>query len=715
MHKYKIYTQKKFEDSVLKLQSKEKEQFYKIYGKLNIETDTEKVLKNYGCHRVDKISKSDHYWSLTVNKKTQIRLIIYKKAPDLCLCYIDHHDKAYKWCETHQTKYNEERRCMQSYSLPSPEDHAIKYTNQIPENLKENPLQVQPIFSKVSDEQMLSAGVPEEWIPPLKKMTNEEQFGKVMSKLPQVPGYILLSFIIDGKSFEEVLKEFTPPDKNLKNNPNGFDHPDSINYFRVVTDYKELEQALGNSWDDWLVYLDVRQQQLVCRNYNGPSKIFGAAGTGKTVVALHRVKYLTQNSPNSRICLITFSKVLADDLERKLCLLFKSSNLSAENIKVYDIQRLAEETRKLSETEQYFVSKPFTIREKLKRIIKKHELDKVFPPNFIISEYEKVVGPWNLWDFNKYKNFQRLGRGTPLRENHRQALSFCFQELQDELKSENRLTPFELYYRAADLTKNSNFSFDHVVVDECQDLGPHMLEFIRSLVPPKQNDIMLCGDSGQALYQRYHSYAQHGLSVQGRSKNLAINYRTSKEIKDFSEKLTDTLATLDDGTKENRKTISKFNGPEPEIRFFDTPELEVENLTNWVKGLLENERLGIKAHEIAILARTENLLKPIKKSLENENIKAWILDHNANYLVNEIGLAEISRAKGLEFKCVAIVSCNEEHFPSEEKLREIKDAEERNQFLELEKNLLYVGATRARDVLYISGISPGSEFLEDLI
>ena len=131
-------------------------------------------------------------------------------------------------------------------------------------------------------------------------------------------------------------------------------------------------------------------------------------------------------------------------------------------------------------------------------------------------------------------------------------------------------------------------------------------------------------------------------------------------------------------------------------------------LQNYQRLEFENQKLK---HDIQ--AR-DDVLQQMEKALISANIKCWLLDTDANFLSGEVGLAHINRVKGLEYRAVAIVGCDEDQFPNEEDLQKLGDRADFDEFLVFEKNLLYVAMTRARDHLLISGLSPGSPFLTNL-
>ena len=232
-----------------------------------------------------------------------------------------------------------------------------------------------------------------------------------------------------------------------------------------------------------------------------------------------------------------------------------------------------------------------------------------------------------------------------------------------------------------------------------------MLNFVRCLVPQGRDDIMLCGDSGQSLYTRHHSFRKHGLNVQGRSRKLYINYRTSRQIKDKAELLNDFLVELQDEPPENRRIINIFDGPNPTFKLFSCREEEMQNLTHWIAVQLDR---GIKAHEIIVLSPSAAALSVAGQHLTSAKFRCWELDATANFLQGEIGLAAVRRIKGLEYRSVAIIGCDEDQFPSANAMRDLGDGADFDSFFTLEKNALYVAMTRARDNLLVTGILPGN-------
>ena len=369
------------------------------------------------------------------------------------------------------------------------------------------------------------------------------------------------------------------------------------------------------------------------------SKVFGGAGTGKTVVALHRAKHLIEKnselSTERGVGLLTFSRVLANDLQEKADLLIGANAQNRKKLHISYLDVLAQEILEREAGKRPQLTHDYTIKTKLTALHKKFKLESEFTSEFVISEFMNVVGPWGLWEFDDYKNFQRKGRQTPLSAGQRKTLLQVYTEFRDDCEKEGLITSFQLYQRASELVANRPPMFDHIIIDETQDLGPSILNFVRNLVRKGVNDIMLCGDSGQSLYTRHHSFRKHGLNVQGRSRKLRVNYRTSKQIKDLADKVNDFLLELVDEENENRKSLSIFEGPKPHIELFSDRNAELEKLCSWVSKQLE---CGMRPHEIVIVSPNHVTLDAANKAISGLDVKCWRLDAYANFLRGELAL-----------------------------------------------------------------------------
>ncbi len=635
--------------------------------------------------------------SIRIKGQEARRLILKHESNRFIILFPGKHDEVYKKAEKINISNIDTENVIHVNEVDEKID--IPNFNQIDQEVRTiNQEHIENLFSNVDIDDIKETGATQEEITFINSIKNEDEFLSEYSqnflgdKLHKDLVHLYL-----GEKIPERLPKLTP---------------NSI--FSSEKDFENLMIALEKPWEKWLVFLDHSQSELVSANYNGSSKIFGGAGTGKTVIALHRAKYLIENMNDLKddsVALLTFSRVLSNDIEQKADLLLGPNSEIRKKLKIGYLEEIALEIVKNHYSSNFHISNKHTIQSNLINLAKEMGATRNFSEKFILSEYENVIGPWSLWDFNKYKDFQRKGRITALKVEQRKELSELYSKFNEMCFNKNTFTPYHLYQISSDILKNKSPRYTHLIIDETQDLGPHILSFARKLVEKKPNDIMLCGDIGQSLYRRYHSYSKHGFEVRGNSRKLNINYRTSRQIKDAADKMNEFLIQDDDNFVERRSSLSIFNGPKPKIKFFQNREDEQKALIEWVKTIIEG---GVQKHELVILARKNKFLNHIKSALVNSEIECWVLDDNSNYLSNQVGLALINRVKGLEYKAVAIFGCDEDQFPNEEDLQNCGDQSDQDNYLVIEKNLLYVAMTRAREELYISGIFPGSPFLSEI-
>jgi superfamily I DNA/RNA helicase/mRNA-degrading endonuclease RelE of RelBE toxin-antitoxin system len=652
---------------------------------------------------------SSNFYTARISKEA--RLVVHLSKDVILICHAAKHDDAYHYAKSRKLRKGTDgaeiisiadiQDKKESYTPPFLVQEDVDQLTPPQVDFEETETDEVPLFLENSDADLLQCGATEAVIPQIREIISEQQLFMLETQMSaRVHDNLIALYLgdpIPHPAHDEQSEEREADTKFIE-----FD------------DTEEVLAALNKPWERWLVFLSPTQRQIVKSNYTGASKVFGGAGTGKTVVALHRAKRLAETeritTPRG-VGLLTFSKVLADDLDDKADLLMGSKSDTRNNVFVSHLDYLAHEALTRDAGKTFELTTEYTIKSMLTELLHKHDLVGQFTPEFAFSEYMNVVGPWGLVEFDKYKNFQRLGRQTPLQAKQRELLANLYTEFEKACYEKGLITYFQLYQRAAESQKGRGALFDHVILDETQDLGPHMLAFVRSLVTKKRNDIMLCGDTGQSLYTRHHSFRKHGFDVQGRSKKLFVNYRTSRQIKETADKVNDFLLELSDEPDENRRSISIFNGPKPKVKLFSDRNTEIEELIIWVKKQIER---GVQPHEIVVLTPNEYAMSAAALEMSKQKIRCWKLDATANYLNGEVGLAVVRRVKGLEYRSVAIIGCDEDQFPNAEKLNELGDGSDFDEFLTLEKNSLYVAMTRARDNLLCSGISTGSTFLEEL-
>ena len=613
------------------------------------------------------------------------------------LCYVDHHDKAYDWAERRKLEIHPKTGAAQLVEIRETiqEIFVPVYVQQEKTVSKS----IAPLFESISNEELLSYGVPVEWLDEVKQATDETIF-EIADHLPAEASEALLELATGGKPpIQFILPKTEDP----------FKHPDAQRRFRTMQDAEELERALDFPWDKWTIFLHPAQRQWVERTFSGPAKIAGSAGTGKTIVALHKTVFLAKQNADARILLTTFSSLLANALKVKLKRLLSNELRLAEQMEIYPLNAIGLRLYK-SNIGTPNILEQNKLAAALKEIAAPIEGNK-FSQSFLLSEWQEVVDVWQLKSWEEYRDVKRLGRKTRLPEQQRAILWSIFQKLNDYLSSNSFITYNILFNQLAQFFYNQNNSpFNYIVVDEAQDVSVCQLRFIAA-IGKNNNSLFFAGDLGQRIFQQPFSWKSLGVDVRGRSKTLTVNYRTSHQIRQQADKLLAPEVSDIDGNIEDRsKTVSVFNGPEPTIKVFQTESEECNHVAAWITAQLQK----MPAHEIGIFVRSEAQLNRAIDMAAKVSIPFIVLDNKVNAISNKLSICTMHLAKGLEFKAVAIMACDDEVIPLQERIENITDTADLEDVYNTERHLLYVACTRARDCLLITSVEPASEFLDDL-
>lgn len=649
-------------------------------------------------HKLDR-AKDKSFWSMRVSR--DIRIIVHRTDSSLMLCYVDHHDPAYDWAERRRIERHprtgaaqlvEVRETVREIEVP-----VYVEAEQPARSVEPKPA----LLAEISDDQLLSYGVPADWLADAKAVDEDTLFDLV-ERLPQEAGEALLELATGGVPQPAVAT-------TVEDDP--FEHPDAERRFRLMTDSEELARALESPWEKWSVFLHPDQREAVERDYSGPARVAGSAGTGKTVVALHRAVHLARQHPDSRVLLTTFSITLANQLRRKMAHLAENESGVAERLTVRAIDEVGLDVYE----SQY--GKPRVATSKMVTTILEQLCEEAdvgrFSPRFIEREWVDVVDAWQLTTWESYRDVVRLGRKTRLGEKQRDQLWLVFVELRDRLVERGLVTMPVVFAAATDALSDPNVSpAEFAVVDEAQDVSVAQLRFLAALAGDQANGLFFAGDLGQRIFQTPFSWRSLGVDVRGRSTLLRVNYRTSHQIRSQADRLLpNDLSDVDGNTEFRAGTVSAFGGPQPVIQVCDDIDAEVDLVGRWVADRLAE---GIPAHEIAIAVRSGQELSRARSAASAAGMKARILDRLSEPLPDQVSLVTMHLAKGLEFRAIAVMACDDEVIPLQSRVEGIGDEAELENMYETERHLLYVACTRARDHLLVSGVDPASEFLDDL-
>ncbi len=646
-------------------------------------------------HKLDK-ARDKNFWSIRAS--ADVRLIVHRTPASLLLCYAGHHDAAYQWAERRRLETHPKTGAAQLVEVRERVEEVV-----VPRFVEaaQLPLLKPLLFATTPESDLLGYGVPTEWLDAVRQAT-EDTLLELADHLPKEAAEALLD-LATGRTpqvAQLVAMDIDP-----------FQHPDAQRRFRVVSNVEELERALDYPWEKWAVFLHPAQRESVERDYGGPARISGTAGTGKTIVALHRAVHLAGANRAARVLLTTYSDTLANALRTKLRHLIGNEPHLAERVEVHALNTIALRLFQLN-LGPVAVASPETIHQLLQEASTVVEGQK-FSLHFLTTEWGDIVDAWQLNSWEAYRDVARLGRKTRLPERQREILWRVFERVREGLQQRSLMTYAGLFSRlAAHLATSQHPPFHYVVVDEAQDLSVPQLRFLAALGADHPNSLFFAGDLGQRIFQQPFSWKALGVDIRGRSRTLRINYRTSHQIRAQADRLLGSQVTDVDGNTEDRRgAVSVFNGPAPDIQVLDTLAAETTAVGAWLEARTTE---GVLPHEMGVFVRSAAQLERAAAAVNAAGLSYKVLDDHVETTTRYVSISTMHLAKGLEFRVVAVMACDDEVIPLQSRIAAVTDDSDLEEVYNTERHLLYVACTRARDHLLVTGVAPASEFLDDL-
>ncbi len=624
-----------------------------------------------------------------------LRTIIHQSDSVMTILFAGHHQQAYKWAERRRVEHHPVTGTLQIVETSEnvqKEIKAVAPTYEAPKT-----------FSDYDDDYLLSLGVPADWLSTIRQIQNDDQLLTVVEKLPEEVAERLLT-VASG----EIV---TPPDPVSPDAPLEAS-PDNRRRFWVVQDAGELADVLDKPIEDWVRFLHPSQRKLVTQSFNGPSKVSGAAGTGKTVVGMHRAHRLA--AEGKRVLLTSFVTTLCKNIERNIHVLCSRDQLEFDNAIEKRITVSTVHSQALAIARKVNPKVRPIDSDKIHILIKRHHSlgGYLFDTGFLLSEWNGVVEPQGIHQWDEYRDAVRTGRGKPLTVKQRKECWKVFARVWDDLDASHAL-PWSAICRTARMGIESGeimSPFDCVIIDEVQDLQPQELRFLSSLVASDPGNLMVLGDAGQRIYPGGFSLKKLGIDIRGRSHILRINYRTTEQIRRFADGLLATEGDDFDASKEDRKSRSLLKGPAPSLREFPNASEQDEFIVSRIKQLISQ---GLSANEIAVFARSSSNLESVREALIANSIDVNDLGREQDLAESGgVNLGTMHRAKGLEFKVVFAINCGQGIVPHSYTLSQYRDQGDYDMAYERERQLLYVALTRARDEVFVTWYGKPSEFLE---
>ena len=346
----------------------------------------------------------------------------------------------------------------------------------------------------------------------------------------------------------------------------------------------DLIAALEAPLERWIAFLHPSQRALVEREFKGPAKVSGSAGTGKTVVAMHRARYLARQG--KRVLLTSFVNTLCDNIAGNLAKFCSGQVLerittSTVHKQALDLVKKVEPSARPANDQQ--------VSGLLDTLRLRHAPG--YEKKFVQSEWENVVRPQGISTWSDYRSARRTGRGRGLAVKERKILWRVFGGVLEDLGSKNQYDFPGLCVRATELLSEGEVSspYDAVIVDEVQDLKPPELRFLKALCEENPGNLMVCGDAGQRIYPGGFSLSALGIEVRGRSTILRINYRTTEQIRRVADQmLSGDCDDLDGGSERRTGTRSLLSGPAPQLNGFPAKSDEIAAGVAEIRGWLSS-------------------------------------------------------------------------------------------------------------------------------
>lgn len=590
------------------------------------------------------------------------------------LLYVDHHDSAYRWAENRKLAINPVTGAMQLVMLEMGAPELVSAPAQ-PEAADPSstatvaaPAASSPLFDTLSDQELMSLGVPQELLPSVKRLSSDAELDAMQPMLP-VEAYEGLFLVAAGDTVTQVLvSRETRVDKVVDTNDYAaaLSTPESQARFVVVSDDETMAAILNAPLAQWRVFLHPTQQKLAVGDRSGPVRVLGGAGTGKTVLAMHRAKWLAENrtGDGQKVLFTTFTRNLAADIEQNLKTLCGAATL--EKLEVKNLDAWVSNFMRANKLEHRIVydRKQEGALQAWQAALAVRDTSLDVPDDFYEQELEHVVLAQGITTQDEYRTARRTGRGVVLSRGKRDAVWPVFEEYRGQLAS-RRLKEVDDAYREvaslilSDATHQSRYSA--IVIDETQDFGPQALRLLRAIVGSAPNDLFFVGDGHQRIYSRHKAaMSKCGIDIRGRSKKLYINYRTTDEIRRQAVALLEgvEIDDLDDGADESKRYRSLSHGPAPEVKEVEGLEGAYAALKVFLDGWQAQVYLGGASITSCVVASSERARDALATQLQRAGVRTVSVTAQSSH-TDETGvvyLATMHRAKGLEFDCVAVVA-----------------------------------------------------------
>ncbi|MET9199596.1 UvrD-helicase domain-containing protein [Gordonia sp. NPDC003585] len=660
-----------------------------------------------------------HIRTARVNDNYRAVLVDPGKDSALFLISVMTHDDAYDFAGKVTLQVNTKTGAAELFDRRALQEAV----DQAPTSTSDSDVPFMPAAVKPIDLERF--GVEPELAEKLTEVVGEKAFLAIAEALPNTQASAVLDMAF-GKSPDEVWNSYAidepgpiDPDDIQK----AFTRPISqLNFTAAAGDNEaELRAVLEGDFAKWRVWLHPLQRKLADHDgWNGPFRVTGGAGTGKTVTALHRARHLArrldQEKSAAKVLLTTYTRNLVRAIEAQLIEL--AGKEITQRVEVLNVDSLARKVVASTDTGRALVSSSSLVPDGDQRVVQlwkvaAQQSDHHWEPTFLAEEWSMVVLGNSIENEAAYLRVARSGRAQRLSRPQRADVWKVIEHFQRLMRADSLITFTELAARAAsalgaDPKLRDKFDYRFAIVDEAQDLHPAHWKMVRALVAPATDDLFIVGDAHQRIYGRPTPLSRYGIETRGRSRRLTINYRTSREILQWTLQVADPdVDDLDVESESLQGSRSVFGGPAPETAGFDSVEHENAGIATFIKRW---EEQGLRAADIAVFTYEKRHVADIVQSLAAEGINAAAVGSNTaeEKLGDVVRVMTMHRAKGLEYRGVVLARLGENEFPPAYIASKTGDDLERE--LKKLRSVLYVAGSRARERMAICWTGSQSDF-----
>lgn len=729
-------------------------------------------------------AKDNKLFSARVNSGYRVILGYDDKSNVYLLLYVGPHDDAYAWASRKRIDINPKTNAVQLYdvvdagTVEAPAS-SMAYTPQTAERTTQmheassatdemtvswdkqeaaKPLPQE--FRELTMQDLTMFGVPYIWQELVLQM---KTYGQLQERIGQLPGDCVpyLQLVAEGSSIHDVLdlakdsngySDFVGLDKTTK--AGTFDAGEAghlapgEDYRKALTSYasqetfvivegeEDLRRILDAPLEQWRVFLHPSQRRYVERDYKGSYRLTGGAGTGKTVVAMHRAKYLAarlvrQHSAH-KVLFTTYSRNLATDIKANLQLICTQEELG--RIDVLNLDRYVAGCLRQRGFDYQLTYDDVAIGEAWKAAIAESGQSQWSGEEaFLRDEWEEVIKDKGITTLGEYFRSSRRGRGSRMSRAQKASLWKVAEAYHRYMSEHKQWDVYQAMGMVEDSLRAGRITspYAHIIVDEGQDFSAPAYRMLRAMVPEGANDLFIVGDAQQRIYGKTVTLSQCGIAIQGRSRRLRINYRTTEQIRDAAERVFDTSGTdvaaeafkavldqtrqgeperfddLNGETVESNDSHSLMQGPAPIAKQFGSQQEEYEAVTEWIDTLIKQNGEDDPDYErrICIVTPAKYLCDRWVEYLDQRGYATYVLGKDAEDADRPgIRIATMHRVKGLEFDAVAVADVNPGTVPPKGKLEETTDVVSRHELCKQYRSLIYVALTRARKEALMAGV-----------